>query len=307
MLGHFAFMGFMAMWNCTRSERWPTRKRFFLGGVTGGVAVLFDYSGVVLLLGLFAYGVIKRIQEASFPDAIRHGLWYILGTLGPAGLLWFYQWKSFGNPFLPGQHWMPPVEWIELGYQGYNWPQMELFLALLFDYRFGIFVSCPLMLFALVSPFFERGRRRTLPRLELAFILTISLAFVIFFSGSNYTRLQFNTGIRYLAPIFPFLFLPAVVVLKRLPRLAIYFVAVVSVTLSWCMAMYREVELGLGVMETVLQVFLGGFQLPVLTTLARMGGYYGDYFAHGVSPLPLLVMAAAILYGIWLPRPQSSR
>jgi hypothetical protein len=306
MLGHFAFMGFMAMWNYSGSTRWSSQTRFFLGGVTGGVAVLFDYSGVVLLLGLFVYGLVKRLQEASFRDAVRHGLSYILGTLGPMGLLWFYQWRSFGNPFLPGQHWMPPVEWIDLGYQGYGLPQMELFIALLFDYRFGIFVSCPLMLFALASPFFERGSNRALPRLELAFCLALFLAFVIFFSGSNYTRLQFNTGIRYLAPVFPFLFLPAAVVLKRMSRPAVYFVAVISVTLSWCMAMYREVEVGLGVMETVLRVFLGGFQLPALITLSRMGGYYGDYFANGVSPLPLLVLTAAVLYGIWLPRSRSS-
>ena len=126
MLGQFAFMGFVAMWNPGETDRWSTQARFFLGGVAGGTALLFDYSGAVLLLGMFFYGIAKRMRVASLADAFRHGCWYVLGTLGPVLLLWLYQWRSFGHPFYPGQHWMPPVEWSELGYQGYGWPQLEL-------------------------------------------------------------------------------------------------------------------------------------------------------------------------------------
>jgi hypothetical protein len=307
MLGHFAFMGFVTMWNPSGSDRWSTRARFFLGGLAGGTALLFDYSGAVLLLGLFVYGLAKRLRVAAMADAFRYGCWYVLGTLGPVFLLWFYQWQSFGHPFYPGQHWMPPVEWIELGYQGYGWPQFELFLALGFDYRFGIFVSSPLMLLVLLSAFLNRRVGKALPNLELTSILLLFLAFWIFFSGSNYTRLQFNTGIRYMAPMFPFLFVPVTVVLTRLPRLAICLIAVASVTQSWCMAMYRDVERGLGVLDPILHVFLGGFQLPVLTTLSRLSGQYGDFFQYGASPLPLFSMAALVLYGVWSPRFTANR
>ena len=267
MLGHFTFMGFVTMWNPSGSDRWSTRVRFFLGGLAGGAALLLDYSGVVLLLGLFVYGLAKRLRVAAPADAFRHACWYVLGTLGPVFLLWFYQWQSFGHPFYPGQHWMAPVEWIELGYQGYGWPQLELFLALAFDYRFGFFVSSPLMLLAVVYPFVGRKDPRLLPNLELAFILSLFLAFWLFFSGSNYTRLQFNTGIRYMTPMLPFLFLPAALTLMRLPRVAIYFIALASVTESWCLAMVRDVERGLGVLDPILRVFIGGFQLPALNTL----------------------------------------
>jgi hypothetical protein len=301
MLGNFAFMGFVAMWAPGETDRWSTQARFFLGGVTGGTALLFDYSGAVLLLGLFFYGIAKRLRVASLADAFRHGCWYVVGTLGPVLLLWLYQWRSFGHPFYPGQHWMPPVEWIDLGYQGYGWPQLELLLALAFDYRFGFFVSSPLMLLAVLCPLVRRSDRR-LPDLELTTILLIFLALLVFFSGSNYTRLQFNTGIRYMAPMFPFLFVPAAVVLMCLPRFAIYLIAVLSVTQSWCMAMYRDVERGLGVLDPILHILLGGFQLPALTTLSRMGGQYGEFFQHGVSPLPLFAITAVVLYGIWSPR-----
>jgi hypothetical protein len=264
--------------------------------------LLFDYSGIVLMVGLFGYGIVQQLRMASPGQTVRNGLWYVLGTFAPVGLLWFYQWRSFGNPFLPGQHWMPPVEWIELGYQGYGLPQLELLLMLAFDYRFGLFVASPLMLLAWASPLVDRGPRRLLPRLELTFILVLFLAFWLFFSGSNYTRLQFNTGIRYMTPVLPFLFVAAAVVLVRLPRPVIYVVAVLSVTEAWSLAMYRDVESGFGLLNPLLHTFIGGFQLPVLSTLSRMGATYGDLAARGVSPLPLFALTGALLYGLWSPR-----
>lgn len=272
MLGHFAFMGFVTMWNPGNSERWSTQVRFALGGLAGGTALLFDYSGVILLMGLFFYGFTKRLTVASIADSLRQSGWYVLGALGPVLLLCFYQWQSFGHPIYPGQHWMPPVEWIELGYQGYGWPQFSLLLSLAFDYRFGFFASSPLMLFAALAPFMRKGKQGSLPKLELTFLLTLFVAFWVFFSGSNYTRLQFNTGIRYMAPMFPFVFVPAVIVLARLPRVTVYLVALLSVTGSWCLAMHRDVERSFGLFDPILHVFLGGFELPALTALSRIGG-----------------------------------
>jgi hypothetical protein len=299
MLGHISFMGFAALWDPGENDNLSAKTRFFLAGLAGGTALLFDYSGALFLLGLLAYGVAKRTQEKSLGDGLRHACWYGIGAIGPLCLLLFYQWKSFGHPFYPGQHWMPPVEWIDLGYQGLGWPQLELLVALAFDYRFGLFVTCPLMLLALASPYFNRGAQRPLAHLELASFLVFFMAFWVFFSGVNYTRLQFNTGIRYMAPIFPFLFIPTVIVLNRLPRRAVYFIAIISILQSWCLAMYRDVERGLGVLDPVVHVMFVGFKLPALTVLSRMGGQYGDYFSNGVSALPLFGLTAALLYGIW--------
>ena len=107
MLGHIAFIGFFVMWNLAGSTRLSERARYLLGGLAGGTAVLFDYSGVVLLLGLFLYGLIKQAGNTSLKHTIRLGAWFVLGSIPPILMLWFYQWSSFGNPFLPGQHWMP--------------------------------------------------------------------------------------------------------------------------------------------------------------------------------------------------------
>jgi hypothetical protein len=298
MLGHLAFLGWLAMWNPGGSPRWSPRARLAAGGLAGGAAVLFDYSGIVLLGTLFAYGVARRLRDAGLRAAARDGAWYVAAALLPLGLLWFYQWRSFGHPFLPGQHWMPPVEWIDRGYQGVGLPQVELLLALAFDYRYGLFLASPLMVLALACPLVDRGPRR-LPALELAFVLVSFAGLWLLLSGVNYTRLQFNTGIRYMAPVFPFLFVPAALVLVRLPRSVAYAVSLVAVTQAWCLAMYRDVERGLGLLEPVLQVFVGGFKLPVLTVVARMPGLFSDYVGQGVSPLPLFAFAAAVLYGLW--------
>ena len=298
LLGQFAFLGFLAMWNPGQNLTPSESRRFFLGGITGGVALLMDYSGVVFLLGLFFYAIAKAGGRTAMGRTVRLASWYVAGTLGPVFLLWFYQWRSFGNPFLPGQNWMPPVEWIENGYQGFTLPQWELFTKLLFDYRYGLFATCPLFLLALLAPWWNRGKGRTVARLEFLVLLGLPAGLILFCSGISYTRLQYNTGLRYLAPLLPFLFVPAAMALQRLPRRAQYLIAVAAVTQAWCMAMYRDVERGFGVLDPVLHVFTAGFQLPALTVLARMS-QFSDYTGGGVSALPVLVLAGAVLYGVW--------
>jgi hypothetical protein len=97
----------------------------------------------------------------------------------------------------------------------------------------------------------------------------------------------------------PFLFLPFAVVLLQLPGRVRFLIITLAVAQAWCMAMYRDVERGFGVLESILHVLIGGFQLPLLTVLSRMGVQYGDYAAGGVSPLPLFVLTGVLVFGIW--------
>jgi hypothetical protein len=303
VLGIIAFAAFVVLWDPGGTGRFSLKTQFVLAGVAGGAAVLFDYSGVVLLAALFGYALLRHRETTSGPGVLaRRTLWYGLGAIGPMVLLWFYQWKSFGHPFLPGQHWMAPVEWIELGYQGYGPPQPELLAALAFDHRFGLFVFSPLLLLALWAPFVRNGTKVSLLRRELWALLGTFAALWLFFSGSNYTRLQFNTGIRYMAPIIPFLFVPAAAVLVRIPRAIARVVAVLSVALAWCLTMYREVERPLGVLDPVIRTLVDGFQLPVLSTLDRTGGAYGGWGADGTSPLALFALAAVLIACVWMKR-----
>lgn len=300
ILGHFAFAGFLALWNPDRDSRWPETLRFFLGGLAGGAAVFLDYSGVVLLTGLFCYAVTKAWEAGPLRHVTRCASYFVLGSIGPILLLWFYQWRSFGNPFLPGQHWMPPVEWIDVGYRGFSWPQPELLQHLLFDYRYGLFLTCPLMLLALLSPWWNRGARRAIATPEFAALMLIPLGLWIFCGCISYTRLQFNNGLRYLAPLLPFLYVTVALVLARIPRRLAYLISIFAVAQAWSMAMSRDVERGFGVLDPLLHVFIGGLQLPLLTVLSRMSsGQYGDYTSLGVSPLPIFAVVAALIMVIW--------
>lgn len=197
---------------------------------------------------------------------------------------------------------MPSVEWIERGYQGVGWPQFELLSLLLFDYRYGLFVTSPLMLLAFVA--IQRAFRvkSILGLRELGFIFLTFFALWLFFGGVNYTRLQFNTGIRYLSPIFPFLFIPLAVTLAQWSERWVLLIGIVSVAQNWALAMYRDVERGLGVLDPLFHVFAGGFQLPLLTTLSRFNAQFGDVFVNGPSPLPLFALTGALLYVIWRAR-----
>jgi hypothetical protein len=300
ILGHFAFAGFLVLWNPGQDFQWPAAARWFLGGLAGGASLLLDYSGVVFLTGLFCYAVVKAWEAGPLRRLIRCASYFVLGSIGPILLLWFYQWRSFGNPFFPGQHWMPPVEWIDVGYRGFTWPQPELMWHLLFDYRYGLFVTCPLMLLVLLSPWWNRGEKRAIALPEFAAMLLIPLGLWLFCSGISYTRLQYNNGLRYLAPLLPFLYVAVAMVLVRIPRRLAYFISILGVAQAWSMAMSRDVASGFGAFDPVVHVFIGGFQLPLLTLMSRMSsGQYGNYTSLGVSPLPIFAVVAALLFVIW--------
>jgi hypothetical protein len=300
IMGHLAFFGFLALWNPGHA-RWSYRVRCFAAGLTGGIAVLLDYSGVLLLAGLFCYGLWKAFEATSLNHRLRYVWDYLLGCVGPILLLWFYQWRSFGNAFLPAQHWCPPTppEAIHIGYRGFTGPQPILLEHLLFDYRYGLFVTCPLLLLALLAFWYNRGRNRLLPAPEFTALLLIPLSLLLFFSGLLYVEHQYNFGLRYLAPVLPFLFVPTAIVLVRLPRRLACCISLAAVVQAWSMSMYRDVERGFGVLDTILHVFIGGFQLPALTVFSRMSGTYGDYASGGVSPLPIFLLVAAMIYLIW--------
>jgi hypothetical protein len=79
-----------------------------------------------------------------------------------------------------------------------------------------------------------------------------------------------------------------------MPTVPACIVGVLGVYWQWCLAMYRDVEQGLGVLEAIFHVTFEGLSLPWLTTVAKMG-----YFPQGVSPIPLLLVAGTILWILW--------
>ena len=204
-----------------------------------------------------------------------------------------YQWTSFGSPLYPAQQYMPPAQFTDVGYRGLDWPHVDLLWETAFGIRFGLFTSAPLLLLALYLPGWLRGYRIVGERETWCIGLFASLFFL--FSASNqYGWIQFNSGVRHIVPVTPFLFLIAAGVFLRLPMVLAAFVGVTSTYWSWCLAMYRDVEHGLGVLESVRHITLEGFQLPWLTTVERLG-----YLPAGASASAFLVLTGAIIGILW--------
>jgi hypothetical protein len=99
-------------------------------------------------------------------------------------------------------------------------------------------------------------------------------------------------------PIIPFLFLPAVAVLVRLPRMIGFGVVTLAVTVSWSMAMVRDQY---GIHQNILRVFVEGLQLPWLSTLGRMATQYLPWLSGRPSALPAMLLVAVVVWGIWRP------
>jgi len=295
-LGIFAFVAFALIWDPGGRIGWTAQRRFLAAGLLGGLAFLCDYSGAILmgLLGFYAWW--RASDDAGVRGGFRLSLWYLLGCIPGILLLWQYQYASFGNPFLPPQHWMATVEWIEVGYKGVGGIQAELLRLLLIDPRYGLFITMPIAILALAAPWLSRQHGTLLPRREALVCLGLAAALVLFFGTVQYTRLQWVTGIRYLAAILPFVFVAAVPAMLRLPRVLTYALAVVSVTISWSLAMVRSQGT---VMENLQHVFIGGLQLPWLTVLSKLSAQYLPWLTGGVSALPLMLLWGALIWLVW--------
>jgi hypothetical protein len=291
---HSAFFAFAVLWRPWDQVYQRHKPNYFLAGLLCGSAVLFDYSGIVVPIVLGVYGLARR---ATLPPRIK-SRWdvgqFVAGVAICAVVLMAYQWSSFGNPLYPAQRYMPPTEFSQLGYNGMDRPHLDLLWQTAFGLRFGLFTSAPLLLLALWLPGWVRRRDRIVDNLETICIVSFTLSFFLFSAANQFGRLQFNSGVRYIVPVVPFLFLLVAGILLRLPKMIAVMVGIGATYWSWCLAMYRDVELGLGVIEPFKHITFEGFRLPWLTTLERMG-----YVPAGASVLPLFVLISAIIWTLW--------
>jgi len=300
LTAYFAFFSFLCLWQPWDDPKNPGKPRYFISGALAGYTVVLDYSGlvVVLVMTLYAY-----LRWRSYPDdrKSRHDLaWFALGVFVSAAILLAYQWSVFGNPFYPAQHYMPPTQYSIYGYQGIDLPKLDLLWNNTFGYRYGLFMSAPILLLALYFPAWFRKNSensrspRLIGNLETFVILLFTICLLIFTSANQFSRLQFNSGIRHMVPAVPFLFLISADVLLLLSSwLAVSF-SVVAAYWSWSLAMYRDVEQGWGIFESLIVISTKGPRLPWLTTLERLG-----YLPEWVSAWQVLIMLGVLILAIW--------
>ena len=302
MVGIFAFFAFVLLWNVGGNGKLTIRQRNLFAGLMAGFTLLCDYSGLVVLMIMGGYCIFRRLDTVSLKKALKDSLAFIYGASIPVLLLWFYQWQSFGYPFFPPQYSMPPQTYSDAGYIGVRLVSGELLWMLLFDYRFGLFIVSPVLIFGLIAPVMSYFKKSIIPLRESLFMIAFIAGITLFFSCIEYTRLQWITGIRYIVTAVPFLFLLTAAVLVRARAIIFYMVTLIAVAQSWCMSMVRPVgvENEESVIVAIKKVFLGGFQLPWLNTLSKMSGqYFSASENHNFSPVPLFLLWGIMIYGIW--------
>lgn len=299
---HFGFAAFCLFHPLGSRELLTPARRELAGGLLAGLCILLDYSGVFLAvpLGLFALWRAREDARPLAPAAAR----FAAGAAIPVALLWWYQWRSFGHPFYPGQKWMPKLGWIEeTGFRGLNPPRWRWMWRLWLDPSYGLLPSCPLFALAL----WPGPALRALGRARTILLYGATAALWLFLSGVDYNAIQDNTGIRYMAPAFPILFVAAALVLVRLPKPILIATASLSFFINWCLAMYRDVERGRGVLDPVLDFFASGPALPALTTLSRMQTPFREAAASFWLPVLLYAVSGGLIWLLWRPRERFAR
>lgn len=288
LIAHFALFSFVLLWRFQKN----TKPFYLAAGLCAGWTLVLDYSGIVTVTVLSVYAVARWFSFAENERRLEDLLKFGAGVALCCGILAAYQWACFGNPFLPAQAYMPPANFTEQGYRGLSLPQFDLLMQTAFSMRYGLFISAPLLLLALLFPFFRNGER-LLPKNEAMFCVALTLLFFIFCAANQYGRMQFNSGVRHIVPVVPFVFLLTAEVLWRLPKSCAVLLGIGGVYWSWCLAMYRDVEQGTGILEAVKSITLEGFRLPWLTTIEKMG------YVQNTSVFPIFLLCAAFLWVLW--------
>ena len=301
VLGHnmfvmFAmFIAFMLLWVRPGHPAPLSLQRRVWAGVFAGLTLATDYIGVIILPLLYGYLVIPRLATASWRESFRESLPMIAGTLPPIAFLLFSQWAMYGNPFWPGQHWMPNQnEYVNQGMRGFTFPAPDLMWKSLFDPAYGLYTWTPILLLALVPAWEYDPDTLILPRRERRFLAIAWVVFLLFASANQYSRLQFNSGFRYLLPLVPFLMLALADHWLRFSRRTQVALASIVILHGWVLAVFRE-----SAGRSWQMLLTEGPQLPWYRVLTLTSSPNSPWLGTWWAPTVLLLAAVVACVGIW--------
>jgi hypothetical protein len=294
LLAHFSLFSFALLWRPWVDSDQTRSFPYLAAGLLCGWTVVLDYSGIVAVFSISIYAVLRYISLPKESKSIQHLMLFFVGIALCGSVLMAYQWFNFGHPLYPAQHYMPHTEFSQSGYHGMTLPKLHLLFETAFSRRYGLFTSAPILLLVFCLPFFLRDIIQRIGGNQLMFILVYGCGFFLFCSANQFGYVQFNTGVRHIVPVTPFLFLIVAMIIIRMPKVLAVIFSAVSLYWSWCLAMYRDVEFGLGIPEALIHITFNGFQLPWLTTLQRLGYIRG--------PIPLMIvlsLSTVVILFIW--------
>ena len=238
LLAHAVLGAWAAVTWPGRGARGPPSAFLGLAGLCLGTGVLLDYSAVPIAVVFGGWALREGWVDGRLRGALARGAACAAGALGPILLLLAYQWAAFGSPWYPAQRYMPETVYSVRGWNGMTPPTLDLLWRNLFDLRYGLFAFCPLLIGALATPLLRGQRLFSAAQVNVA--LLASVALWLFNSANQFANLQWNTGVRYMVPAVPLLFMLAVPVLLALPAWGRWLLLLPSLVISWSVSMMRE-------------------------------------------------------------------
>jgi hypothetical protein len=285
------FAAFVMLWPRSTGSG-VSLKRLAVAGLFGGITLATDYIGVIILPLLWAYFMLSRVRTAAWMTALRESMAMVAGSIPPILFLLYSQWAMYGNAFLPGQAWMPNQnQYVEQGMRGFTAPDAELFLMGLFDPSFGMYTWGPILLLALLPARRLDAKSLVLPMFERRWLAVTVLVFMLFAAMNQYSRLQFNSGFRYLVPLVPFLMLAIADHWRRFPAQLRWAIGIVAVLNSWVLVVFRE-----PVGQSWKMFLADGIQLPWYRVLGLTGDPANPWL--GTWWIPSIILAGTLLVAL---------
>ena len=279
-------------WRPRAPAAMPTASELAGVGALLGFGLLCDYSATPLLVA-FGLWILAMHARRGVGSMVRAGAAYTAGAVPMILALFAYQWAAFGSPWFPAQRYMPPTAYSVIGWNGFFVPTGELLWGNLFDPRYGLFAFCPMLLAALAVPLVRRSTADP-DASALRGILGVSLALYVFSSANQFANLQWNTGVRYLVPLVPLLFVALLPVLRAAPRVVAIALVAASVMVSLAVSMTRE-----SVTDALSMVFRSGPTLPVFIVLEKMASGYPALQFGVLGPIVAFSGLAIVLVLLW--------
>jgi hypothetical protein len=307
----FAWFAFLLIWqpwnphqSISNKEVQPQRYKvprhtlaYFLAGLLTGWTLVLDYSGIIIIVSIGGYAFFTQLRLPGNSRRWLDLVWFGSGVIICILSLMAYQWHAFGNPFFPAQHYMPDTTYSGMGYRGMDWPQLDLLWENTFGIRYGLFIAAPVLILVFYLPAWLPRKKQLIGGLETWLVIFLTLSFFLFTAANQFSRMQFNSGVRHVVPVVPFLYLLVATVLLRMRPWLAGLVGGLSIFWTWCLVMYRDVEQGWGIIGAILSTLSHGVRLPWLATLEAMG------YAPGGLSWAVLTLAGLLILLIWIARP----
>ena len=210
-----ACLDFAAFFVATKAT---TPRRWFAAGLIAGAATVVEYPNALLiaLLAAFVIGLGWR--------RVRQALGFLIGAAAGLLPLIAFDWWTFGSPFhlsyvgavlVPGKTGHDILGANSTGLFGVSIPTLPHLAALLFGGR-GLFLTAPVLALA---PLGLRALARAGFRREVAFIATVTFAFLLYNAGYYSPAGGATPGPRFLIAVLPFLAVPVAVAAALRPLL----------------------------------------------------------------------------------------